>query len=64
MVGEERYHLDGPGKLLAARLSCAVLEILDTAAPTYFDDCFPASERLQNKLERRIQEEVIRFLDE
>ena len=54
--------IKGASAILAAAVSSTVLEILDRAAPTYFDDCYDESAKLQRRLEKAIFEAVKRFL--
>ncbi len=49
---------------LVARLSARILLLLDEHAPTYFDDCYIESTRLQRRIEETIYAETVRFLDE
>ncbi len=50
--------------LLAARLSVAVLEVLDSAAPSYFVMFDAEGVRLQTALEGEIGRQVVRWMRE
>ena len=57
-------HIDNAEMRLVARLSARILLLLDEHAPTYFDDCYIESTRLQRRIEETIYAETIQFLDE
>ena len=58
---------EGTGALVSrvsARISARVLEILDTAAPTYFDDCYVESASLQGQIEDAVKLSIDQATDE
>ena len=64
MSGDYTVRIHNAATLLAARISAAVLAVLDESAPSFWDTYDSASESLQGALEDEIARQVSRWLSE